>query len=128
MSSTLTLGHIPAEQEAGLDQHAVLLGSNLSRRHLKLLRKPSNRRVGLTFTNSDPVYQIALRSHSTSESLDVNPCFFFRFFSYSECCAFGFALSVCGVKINVMGFHIAFLSHIKEGPIQILARILTFLS
>ena len=40
------------------------MASNLSRRHLKLLRKPSNRRAGLTFTSSVPVYQITLRSHN----------------------------------------------------------------
>jgi hypothetical protein len=46
------------------------------------------------------------------ESMDVNPYLFLHLVYYNESCAFGFALSVSGVKINVTDFHNAFLSHI----------------
>ena len=111
--------HIPTEQHADLDQHAVLVGCEWPVTYqgdiLNCWGNPQieeldwHLQVQILYTKSHSDHTIF------SESLDVNPYLFFHFFSYSECCAFGFALSVCGVKINVMDFHIAFPSHIQEG-------------
>jgi len=91
--------HTPTEQHAGLDQHAVLLGCERPVTYqgdiLNCWENPQIEELDWHLQVQIPCTKLHSVHTIHFESSVVNPHLFFHLFSYSECCAFRFALSVC---------------------------------